>query len=438
MTELKGKYIKLRYKFYISHLVAFSWLILSIFLSIGWIQDLSEFVPIYISILIIAGIAYIPGYINVFNIISLLLDKQPKLKVLTPEEPVTILIACHNEEKTIGTTLQYIANQMYKGDIKVIVIDNHSADQTVLMAKRAGEELNLNLTVVHEKKKGKHHALNAVLPMIDTQYMITLDADTLLLKDSINKLMAKQLSSSSDVVATAGAVLARNSRKNFWTRIQEWDYFLGIASIKRLQGMYGGTLVAQGAYSVYKTEQIIEIGGYPDVIGEDIVITWLLLEKGYKVSFEPLAVAFTDVPETFNHLQKQRSRWARGMIEALKRIKPWQQKNSFVIYATGLNMIMPFIDIVYTLVWIPGVVLAFFGHTYIAGPLTLFVLPIALVQSYILYHYQKNNVFNTLKLKIRKNKLGFVTYLLFYQIIMSPISLYGYIEETLNVKRIWK
>ena len=147
MWNKKDRYIKLRYKFYIAHFVAFSWLCLSVFLSIGWVKDLSGLVPIYVSILIIAGIAYIPGYINAFNIVSLLLDKQPKLKVIDPEEPVTILIACHNEEKTIGTTLEYIATQRYKGDIKVIVIDNNSTDHTAQVAKLVGENLGLNIKV---------------------------------------------------------------------------------------------------------------------------------------------------------------------------------------------------------------------------------------------------------------------------------------------------
>jgi poly-beta-1,6-N-acetyl-D-glucosamine synthase len=61
--------------------------------------------------------------------------------------------------------------------------------------------------------------------------------------------------------------------------MQEWDYFLGIASIKRLQGLYQGTLVAQGAYSLYKTQCIKEVGGWPDAIGEDIVLTWPSREK---------------------------------------------------------------------------------------------------------------------------------------------------------------
>lgn len=43
----------------------------------------------------------------------------------------------------------------------------------------------------------------------------------------------------------------------------------GISSIKRLQGLYQGTLVAQGAYNLYKKE----VGGWPDAMGEDIVLT---------------------------------------------------------------------------------------------------------------------------------------------------------------------
>ncbi|WP_284680754.1 glycosyltransferase [Aceticella autotrophica] len=72
-------------------------------------------------------------------------------------------------------------------------------------------------------------------------------------------------------------------------------YFLGIASVKRMQGLYQGTLVAQGAYSIYKTEAVKLVGGWPDAIGEDIVLTWKFLKQNMKVYFEPLAVAFTEV-----------------------------------------------------------------------------------------------------------------------------------------------
>lgn len=51
-------------------------------------------------------------------------------------------------------------------------------------------------------------------------------------------------------------MLARNSRDNLLTKMQSWDYFLGIASIKRMQGLYQGVLVAQGAFSIYKTKML--------------------------------------------------------------------------------------------------------------------------------------------------------------------------------------
>lgn len=120
-----------------------------------------------------AGIAYIPGNINAFNIVSLLLDKQPKFKVCDSEEPVTILIACHNEEKSIGTTLEYIANQSYKGNIRVIVIDNNSTDNTASIAKQVGKNQYLNISVIHEIKKGKHNALNAAINIILSNYYVS-------------------------------------------------------------------------------------------------------------------------------------------------------------------------------------------------------------------------------------------------------------------------
>ena len=433
----RGFYLNLRSKLYISHGVALAWLLLSIYLSIYWVQDLAYLVTLPIAILMISGIAYIPGYINSFTVSSLILDKQPKFKVERPTNPITVLIPCHNEAEAVGLTLQYLYRQDYGGEIRVIVIDNNSTDNTAEVARTVGEGLGMHIRVLKEEQSGKHFALNSALSLVDTEFVITLDADTLLMPKSVNYLVARQLSSPEDVVATAGSVLVRNAGKNFWTKIQEWDYFLGIASIKRMQGMYQGTLVAQGAYSLYLTDKLRELGGYPDVIGEDIVITWELLKKGYKVYFEPYAVAFTDVPENFTHFRRQRSRWARGMIEALRRVKPWQHSNKFVSYATSINLLMPFTDLVFSIIFIPGVILAFMGYTWIAGPMTLLLLPLAFAQSLILFVYQRR-VFRDLDLRIRRNWLGFFFYILLYQALTAPISLYGYLEEVFNVKRVWK
>jgi len=432
-----SRYISVDQKFLIGHLCGLAWMSLSVYLSIPWLMDLAKIVTLPVAVLIIAGIGYLPGYINFFIIISLLLDRQPKFKVSNPDIPVTIIIACRNEENAVGDTLRYIASQDYAGPIRVIVADNGSTDNTQQAAYQAASKLNLDLRIVYAAVPGKFNGLNEALGHVDTTYVMTLDADTLLHRSAVRYIVSRILSAPEDTCAVAGSVLVKNSRENLLARLQEWDYFLGIASIKRMQGLYQGTLVAQGAFSLYKTQMILEAGGWPDAIGEDIVLTWNLLKNNGKVYFEPLAVAFTEVPAKFKHFFRQRSRWARGMIEALKLIKPWQHPVKYIKYLTGINLIMPYLDVVYTFCWIPGLVLAMFGVYWIIGPMTLLVLPLALLQNFILYSYQKG-VFRDLDLRIRKNKLAFVGYVLFYQIVMSPVSVIGYFQELFSANRVWK
>lgn len=416
---------------------AFIWLLISIYFSLPWVNDLSALTSPILAILIIAGIGYVPGLINSFIIMSLLLDRQPKFKTADPDLPITIIIACYNEEEAITNTLSYIKNQDYNGEIRVIVVDNASKDDTSMVAKEAGEAFDLNLKVLYAKEPGKFNALNEALKEVDTEYVITLDADTLLHKSALKHLVSRMMSAPEDTCAVAGSVLVRNSRENLLARLQEWEYFLGIASIKRMQGMYQGTLVAQGAFSLYTTDLLKQVGGWPDAIGEDIVLTWKMLRENKRVYFEPMAVAFTEVPSKFVHFYRQKSRWARGMIEGLKTVKPWEQPIKYIRILTSINLFMPFLDLTYTFAWIPGLVLAFFGFFWIIGPMTLLVLPLALLQNYILYVYQKK-VFKELQLNIRKNVFGFIIFVLCYQLVMSPISIMGYIQEVFAKERVWK
>lgn len=431
------RYVSVKKKFWISQTAAFIWMLFSVFLSLPWLRELAELTTLPLAIFIIGGIAYIPGFLNAFLITSLLIDRQPPYKISSPEFPVTILIAAKNEEKNIGTTIRYLANQDYKGSLEVIVVDNGSEDSTPSVALEAGTAYGIPVRLLHEENPGKYHALNKGIHETMTEFVLTLDADTLLHKSAVRRIVSRMISSPEDVCAVAGTILVRNSRENLLTKMQEWDYFLGIAAIKRLQGLYQGTLVAQGAFSLYKTSSVRETGGWPEAIGEDIVLTWRFLHHGYRVYFEPLSVAFTEVPVSFRHFARQRSRWARGMIEALKEMKPWHQPAIFAKFLTGINFIMPYLDFTYTVFWIPGLILAFFGHYWIVGPMTLFVLPLTLISYLSIYSYQKK-VFRELDLKVRKNISGFFFFVLSYQLIMAPVSVWGYIQEVFRLKRTWK
>jgi poly-beta-1,6-N-acetyl-D-glucosamine synthase len=228
----KRVYIPVLWKFYISHLFAVIWTCIAIVLSKSWISDLSGVAGIMMAVIIITGIAYIPGYLNAFLVASLLIDKQPKLKTDNPQDEITVLIAAKNEESGIANSLIYLKNQDYDGEISVVLIDNGSEDGTIEAARKIAQEIDLDLSIKIEEEPGKHAALNQGIKYVNTEYVITLDADTLLHKSAIRYIVARMKTAPPDVCAVAGAILVRNSRDNLWSRVQEWDYFLSIASIK--------------------------------------------------------------------------------------------------------------------------------------------------------------------------------------------------------------
>ena len=92
--------------------------------------------------------------------------------------------------------------------------------------------------------------------------------------------------------------------------------------------------MAQGAFSAYRTEVVRETGGWQNVLGEDIVLTYALLQQGLVSSYEPAAVGYTEVPQTCNGLYNQRKRWAIGMLEGLSSVPPWRQGSAYSLYFT--------------------------------------------------------------------------------------------------------
>jgi biofilm PGA synthesis N-glycosyltransferase PgaC len=434
----RRRYVSVTVKFVVAQVVALGWLGVSVLLSLPWVRELAAAITMVPAVLVVCLIAYLPGWLVAFLAVSLLLDRQPPLRRTHPAVPVTVLIAARNEAERIQETIAYIAGQDYQGPIEVLVVDNGSSDGTRTVAEAFGAATGQPVRCISEPRPGKSHALNTGLAAVGTELVITLDADTLLHPRAVRQLVARLLCAPPDVQAVAGSVLVRNSRDSLWTRMQEWDYFLGIASVKRMQGLYQGTLVAQGAFSLYRTQAVAEAGGWPDAIGEDIVLTWQLMRHGARVYYEPSAVAFTAAPTRLVHLARQRARWARGMIEGIRSVKPWNQPRGLLRFLTAIDLLIPALDVAYALVWLPGLVLAATGRYWIVGPYTLAVLPLTLVVNAILYRFQRRRVFNLLGLRVRRNAVGFVGFVLAYQMLMSPIAVVGYGQELLGLRRRWK
>ncbi len=364
------------------------------------------------------------------------MDKRPLRKHLDTYPPISILIAAYNEESVIADTLESIAKQNYPGVLEVIFVDDGSKDETHAVCHQLTNTYPWLRCIKQETNQGKSEALNRALTLASHELIITLDADSYLYKDALVRIVERLHSDPANTCAVAGTIMVRNSRQNWITQSQEWDYFQGIATVKRVQSLNQGTLVAQGAFSLYKKSVVLEVGGWPKTVGEDIVLTWAMLEKDYRVGYCEDAVAFTIVPSTVSGFIRQRQRWARGMIEAFKYHPKVLFRKRLSTFFIWWDLLFPAMDVAFTFGFLPGLVLALFGHYWIVGPMTLTLLPLALIMNSVMYRIEEK-MFAEQHLHVRRNTMGFFLYMLPYSCVLQPAAVWGYITEIFGTKKSW-
>ena len=427
-------YLTVRSKFALAVALSVFWFALATWLALPWMRDLAALTNWPLAVFVVGGIALVPGLMNAFLAISLLLDRRPVRRRFDSYPSVSILIAAYNEEGTISETLHSIAAQDYPGAFEVLVIDDGSTDGTAAAVEALPYAWLRLLRQPHNTAKAA--ALNRGLTESSHDIVVTLDADSYLHREALRNIVQRYLTDPQGTVAVAGTVLVRNSRENWVTKAQEWDYFHGIAAIKRMQSLYHGTLVAQGAFSLYERSAVMRVGGWPDCVGEDIVLTWAMLGQRWRVGHAEDALCFTNAPDTLSQFIRQRRRWARGMMEAFRHhpriLRVIRMSTFFILW----NLLFPWLDVVYTLAFIPGVILALFGYYWIAGPMTLALLPMALLMNLLMYRVS-GMMFDAQGLRVRRNVAGFLIYVLGYSMILQPASVGGYISEIAGLSKTW-
>ena len=430
------RYLSVRCKFLLAMCAASSWTAFSVWAAQPWIADLSRWIGTLFAIWVVGGIAIVPGFMNAFLVVSLLLDRRPVHAALAHYPPISILIAAYNEAASIRETLLTIELQRYPATMQVIVINDGSRDRTTDVVRGAQAQYPWLELIDLSVNVGKARALNEGLRRAQHELILTVDADSLLHSRALVNIIERYNADPPNTRAVAGAILVRNSRHNWLTRAQEWDYFVGIAAIKRVQSLYQGTLVAQGAFSVYDRQALREVGGWAPCVGEDIVLTWALLKAGYRVGHCEDAICFTNVPMTVSQFVRQRQRWARGMLEAFRqhpRILSTPRLSTFFIY---WNLLFPWLDAAFAFAFVPGVVFALFGYYWIVGPMTLTLIPLAGLMSAVMVSVEKKT-FKQLHLTVRRNGFGLLIYLLFYGFLLQPASVLGYLDEFLRTRKTW-
>ena len=413
---------------------ALAWTMLSAALAQPWLETLSATIGLLPAAAAIAGIAIIPGFMNAFLLIGLGMDRRARHAPLIDYPPISILIAAHDDAESIEETLRSIALQQYPGKLDVIVVDDGSRDSTATVVEPLLAEFGWLTLVRLPHHVGKAKALNHALPLVKSSLVVTFDAGSCLYREALQNLVQRYFDDPHNTRAVAGTVLVRNWRTSWITKAQEWDYLHGISAIKRLRSLFQGTLMVQGAFSLYDRATLVEVGGWPDCIGQDIVLTQAILQRGYRIGHSNDACLSANAPATLQQCVRQRQRWSRGMIEGFKQHPDIMTKARLWIVFVYWNLVFPLLDLAFTLGFIPGVVLAYFGHYDIVGLMVLALLPMGLAMNLMMYSIG-NKSFQHTRLPVRRNLPGFFHYTLLYSLIIEPACLVGNALQLLGTKK---
>ena len=275
---------------------------------------------------------------------------------------ISILVPAYNEELSVVETVRGLLALSYP-NLEVVVVNDGSPDNTVGVLQDAFDlrpihpiyqrviktaevrgiyksHLETKLVLVDKFNGGKADSLNAAINIASGDLVCAIDADTLVGPEALQQLVAPFLNRS-DTVAVGGTVRLTNDsvvtasavpnlvvpRKPV-PAVQVVEYVRAFIAGRLGWNPLGGNLIISGAFGLFRRSSVLEAGGYEtDSIGEDMELIVRLRRKGYEsgqkawVEFLATPVAWTEAPESYRALGRQRNRWQRGLMDVLFRHK---------------------------------------------------------------------------------------------------------------------
>lgn len=272
---------------------------------------------------------------------------------------VTIVVPAYNEEDVIIESVESMHTLDYP-NAEVIVVNDGSTDGTLDRLRKSFdlrkidatypvelpcEEVNAiyrasdaDLVVIDKENGGKADALNAGLYFSEQHLFCAVDADTIIESGAITRIVEPFLADPQNTVATGGVIRIANGCRfragalesislpdSMIERFQATEYLraflLGRIGLSNLNSL----LVISGAFGLFRTDILREIGGYDtDSITEDMEIVVRLHrhvidteDTPSDVTFLPHPIAWTEAPRSLRQLSRQRRRWFRGRLDTL-------------------------------------------------------------------------------------------------------------------------
>lgn len=261
--------------------------------------------------------------------------EQPAAALQTEHPTLGIIVAAYNEAGVIGVTIDRLVAQGDPPDL-ILLADDGSTDDTAAVLMRLygleppplgslsppapGEPRLRWLRLPHG---GKARALNAAVEWIDTDLMLTVDADTLLVPDALGAMRAA-FSAEPELVAATGVLVPAcgphlSGRLFQW--FQRYEYVRNFLSRHAWMQLHSLLLIS-GAFAGFRTKAVVEVGGFDtECMVEDYELIHRLHRfaadggRDWRVRVVGRAIAITDAPASPLAFLRQRRRWFGGFLQ---------------------------------------------------------------------------------------------------------------------------
>ena len=344
--------------------------------------------------------------------------------------PISIIIPAYNEEITVVDTVRSLLSLDYRL-YEIVIVDDGSKDQTAqklidaFSMKQVHRPIRrvvpcrrdqfvyeatvdrISITLVRKENGGKADAINMGINTCRFPWFICMDADSALQRDSLSRIV-RPILEQENVVAVGGVVRPSNGvelkngrivsyhiPKNLLAAMQVMEYDRSFLASRILFDKFNGSLIISGAFGLFRKDLVIEAGGYDhSTLGEDMELVVKLHEYclgnniPYSIRYVPDAVCWSQVPERFRDLCKQRSRWYLGLFQTMWRHKALLSHPSYgvvsvvsYVYFVVYELLSPFFELLglatTTISYIlgllnpPFMVMLFFIYTVYGSILTL-------------------------------------------------------------------
>ena len=221
--------------------------------------------------------------------------------VLAPPVPseapkVSILVPCYNEADNVRETIAFCAGQNYP-NFDILAINDGSRDNTLEILQELCETYPTLRIINLASNQGKAVGLRTAALLTDSDYLVCIDGDALLAPDAILWLV-RHFIKHPDVGAVTGNPRIRN-RSTLLGRVQVGEFSAIVGMIKRAQRLYGRIFTISGVIGAFRKSALADVGYWsPDMVTEDIDISWKLQLAGWTIRFEPRALCWVLMPET--------------------------------------------------------------------------------------------------------------------------------------------